>query len=132
MRKSSLDTNILLRLLLKDIPEQHVAARRLIELSDMTLIVSDTAIIELVFALERHYEFSRALIKEAVEALMGIACISLRSGVIRKALDTYVSCPKLSFEDCYLAEEAAVSNAVPLWTFDKKLASQSEHAQIPG
>jgi len=131
MRKSSLDTNILLRLLLKDSPEQHMAARRLIEQPDMSFLVSDTAIIELVFVLERYYEFSRVLIKEAVEALMGIACISLRSGVIREALGTYVSFPKLSFEDCYLVEEAAANNAVPLWTFDKKLVSQVEHALIP-
>ena len=132
MRKSSLDTNILLRLLLKDIPEQHVEARQLIESSDMTFLVSDTAIIELVFVLERYYEFSRALIKEAVEALMGIACISMRSVVIKEALGVYIDCPKLSFEDCFLAEEAAANNAIPLWTFDKKLASQSKHAQIPG
>ena len=130
MKKSSLDTNALLRLLLKDVPEQHEMIKQLIAQADRTFLVSDTAIIELVFVLERHYEFSRSLIKEAIDALVSVTNILININSIQGALEAYTAHPMLSFEDCYLAEEAARNNAVPLWTFDKKLARQSEHAQI--
>ena len=38
--------------------------------------------------------------------------------------------PKLSFEDCYLATSAELSDAKPLWTFDRKLANQALAAKL--
>ena len=130
MEKASLDTNVLLRLLLNDIPEQHEQVKRLVQEPGVSFFVSDTAIIELVFVLERHYGFSRAQVAEAIGALATIANISFNAGLMNKALASFIEHPKLSFEDCYLTQTAADQNATPLWTFDKKLAAQSEYAQI--
>lgn len=130
MAKASIDTNVLLRLLLNDIPEQHEKAKRLIQEPGLSFQVSDTAIIELVFVLERHYEFARAQIRDAVDALATITSISFNKNLMNKALSVFIEHPKLSFEDCYLVSVAVEQKALPLWTFDKKLASQNEYAQI--
>jgi len=130
MEKSSLDTNVLLRLLLNDLPGQHAQAKALVQQPGKDFLVSDTAIIELAFVLERHYGFTRAQVKEAIDALATISGISFNTGLMNEALSAFIEHPKLSFEDYYLAQAAADQGAAPLWTFDKKLAAQSEHAQI--
>jgi predicted nucleic-acid-binding protein len=66
----SFDTNVLLRLLLNDIAEQHTATKELLSQATSQFAVADTAIIELVFALDRYYGFSRLQTTEAVEGLM--------------------------------------------------------------
>lgn len=66
----SIDINVLLRLLLNDVPDQHLAAKELIEQAPHQFAVADTVIIEVVFVLERYYRFSRLNIAEAVDGLM--------------------------------------------------------------
>jgi predicted nucleic acid-binding protein len=66
---------------------------------------------------------------QQVQAVLGLL---RQPGVIgalahfEAACDIYLRHPKLSFEDCYLVVSAARSSAVPLWTFDKKLAGQTD------
>jgi predicted nucleic acid-binding protein len=45
-------------------------------------------------------------------------------------LPIYAGHPKLSFVDCYLEVLARRTGAVPLLTFDKKLANQLSGAQL--
>jgi predicted nucleic acid-binding protein len=130
MKKGSLDTNALLRLTLKDIPEQHKMVRDLVSQKDASYAVNDTAVIEYVFVLERYYELKRERIAEMVKALNTIEGLEVDCAILFNALEPYVKHPKLSFEDCYLAEAAAAAHALPLWTFDKKLAKQSEHVKL--
>lgn len=132
MKKSggSLDTNVLLRLLLNDIPEQHDAAKKLITEASGQLAVADTAIIELVFVLERHYQLMRNQISEAVMGILQLKEINANRMLFEAALPAYVGSPALSFEDCCLGAYAKIDDAEPLWTFDKKLANQSASARL--
>lgn len=126
----SLDANVVLRLLLNDVPDQHVAAVALVEGADASFVVSDIAVIEVVFALCRHYKFSRAAAGEAIEGLMSLTRIECNRVMFKRALVLFTEHPKLSFEDCCLATHAELSNAEPLWTFDKKLAGQAHSARL--
>ncbi|VAZ83843.1 tRNA(fMet)-specific endonuclease VapC [Mycobacterium persicum] len=126
----SLDANVVLRLLLNDVPDQHAAAVALLESADAPFVVSDFAIIEVVFALCRHYEFSRAAAAEAIEGLMSLTQIDCNRVLFKLALPFFTDHPKLSFEDCCLATHAELSNATPLWTFDRKLAGQAQSARL--
>ena len=121
----SLDANVLLRLLLNDIPTQHQAAKRLLEQTPGQFAVADIAIVEVVFVLQRAYEFSREHVAEAIEGLMQLAQINCNRTLLEEALPLYAEHPALSFEDCCLAVYAKLDNAEPLWTFDKKLAGQT-------
>lgn len=126
----SLDTNALLRLLINDIPPQHEAVKALLVKASGQLAVADTAIIELVFVLERYYGFSRQQAKEAVIGLMQLKEINCNRTLFEKALPIYLSHPALSFEDCCLSAYATLNEAEPLWTFDKKLATQAASAKL--
>lgn len=126
----SLDANVVLRLLLNDVPDQHDAAVRLLESTDSELVVADVAIIEVVFALCRHYEFSRAVAADAITGLMGLPHIHCNHALFTRALPLFTTHPKLSFEDCYLAAHAELHGASPLWTFDKNLAGQASTARL--
>ncbi|KAA1249540.1 type II toxin-antitoxin system VapC family toxin [Mycobacterium simiae] len=126
----SLDANVVLRLLLNDVPDQHAAAVALVERVDVPFVVSDIAVVEVVFALCRHYKFTRAAATEAIEGLMSLTRIECNRVMFRRALALFTDRPKLSFEDCCLATYAELANAEPLWTFDKKLAGQADSARL--
>ncbi|UQX12389.1 PIN domain-containing protein [Candidatus Mycobacterium methanotrophicum] len=126
----SLDANVVLRLLLNDVPQQHTAAIALLESGDAPFVVSDVAVIEVVFVLCRHYQFSRDAAAEAIEGLMSLPQIDGNRAVFNRALPLFAQRRKLSFEDCCLATYAEVSKAQPLWTFDTKLAGQAISARL--
>lgn len=130
MPSGSLDANVVLRLLLNDVPDQHAAAIALFESASAPFVVSDIAVIEVVFALCRHYEFSRGAAAAAIECLMSLTEIDCNRVMFSCALPLFTDHPKLSFEDCCLATYAEVSNAQPLWTFDRKLAGQAPLARL--
>lgn len=130
MINGSLDTNSILRLLLNDIPKQHTAVKKLISVNDGQFMVADIAIIELAFVLNKHYDFSRDQVNEALLGLIQLKEINCNRRMIEKALFLYINHPALSFEDCCLSAYAELNNAEPLWTFDKKLANQATNANL--
>jgi predicted nucleic acid-binding protein len=130
MSRVSVDANVMLRLTLHDLPSGYEAAKRLFSDLSSTLSISDAAIIEYVFALQHHYRMSRRHIAEALEFVLSLPTVHPTHDIARAALEHYVSHPKLSYTDCYLAEHARATNAAPLMTFDKKLANQHESAEL--
>jgi predicted nucleic acid-binding protein len=87
---SSLDTNVLLRLHLNDIPKQRVAVKNLISQAAHQFAATDTVIIELVFALDRYYGLSWSGITEAVNGLMKLRDIHCNRALFEKALPLYI------------------------------------------
>ena len=67
---------------------------------------------------------------EAVEGLMSLTQIDCNRVMFKRALPFFTDHRKLSFEDCCLATYAELSNAEPLWTFDRKLAGQAQSARL--
>jgi predicted nucleic-acid-binding protein len=128
----SFDTNVLLRLLLNDIPEQHNATKKLLSQANTQFAIADTAIIELVFVLDRYYGFSRLQVTEAVNGLMKLKEIDCNRALFENTMPLYIKHNGLSFEDCCLSVYAQLNDAEPLWTFDKKLATQASNAKLLG
>lgn len=126
----SFDTNVLLRLLLNDLPEQRIAVKKLLKHATGQFTVADTVIIELVFGLDRYYGFSRLQIAEAIDGLLKLKEINCNRALFETALPLFVQHTGLSFEDCCLATYAQLNDAEPLWTFDKKLANQTSSARL--
>ena len=126
MAKSSgsLDANVLVRLIIRDLPEQSDQALKLIAQGER-FHVADTALIELIFALERYYEIPRNEVSKIIEAILGNSKLVLNRALFEYSIELYVRHPKLSIEDCCLAVYAKLNDATPLWTFDLKLAKQS-------
>ena len=125
----SLDTNCILRWLLDDIPEQTALVSALLN-SGESFIVADAALIETVFVLEKLKKISRETIEKTIMAIVGRNTIQCSRELFKEILPIYTAHPKLSFADCYLAILAQRTGAVPLLTFDKKLANQLPQAQL--
>lgn len=124
----SLDANVLLRLIVGDIEEQRKKSEKLINDYD-SFHISNTALIEVIFALERYYAVPRSEILQVVSSLQGNPKLKFNRPLFEYGLSIYVSCPKLSIEDCCLAAESRITENTPLWTFDSKLANQTKEAR---
>lgn len=126
----SLDANVVLRLLINDVPEQHEAARALV--NSGVFRIADAAVIEVIFVIGRHYGLTRTEQREAVSGLLALPMLRGNSELFDAAFAIYVARPKLSFEDCYLVTTAEHSGEGPLWTLDRKLASQTSAELVGG
>lgn len=125
----SVDANVLLRLTVGDIPEQRDLARRLIGRPASPLAASPVVLMEFVHALTSHYQATREQTSNALKDLLDLDNLQTDQASVVAALNWWVSHPKLSFEDCYVAAHAAATGETPLWTFDKKLGRQHPAAR---
>lgn len=128
MARASLDTNVMLRLMLKDVPEQHERAKTLVS-GTARLVVHDVALVEYVYVLEDYYGLTRPQVADMVRGVMSIPNLECSADLVTRVLTSWLARPKLSFEDCYLAERSVTDSTTPLWTFDKKLARQHPGAR---
>jgi len=127
---ATLDTNLLLRLALRDIPEQYELVRDLVTTPGAHYRVTDAAVTEAVHALLHHYGMSRPRVAEIARAIIWDGAIDASSAFLDAVLTLFEARKSLSYTDCYLAEEARASGNVPLLTFDKKLASGHPDAKL--
>jgi len=120
----SLDTNITLRLLLRDVPEQLDKVLNLIDSSKAnSLMLEDAVLFECVWIMSgKMYRFDRQLVGKLLLGLTSIPQIICNKAMLEKAIPLYVSHKKISFVDACLTAYAELNNAVPLLTFDRKLA----------
>ncbi|MBR0465495.1 PIN domain-containing protein [Candidatus Saccharibacteria bacterium] len=126
-----IDTNIIVRLITQDNSAEVKKAEKLIEDKHNIYVLEDAALMEVVFVLMGDfYHFSRQDVADSIKTVMAIDNIYLNKSVISAALDLFVAQPKLSFVDCYLAIMAETSGETPLWTLDKKLATQVPTAKL--
>lgn len=130
--RSSIDTNIVLRLLVNDVPSQRRRALKLLSQPGATYYLEDIAITEVVYVLETVYQYSRVDIADKLLFFLtrydGI--VEYNRSLTRTVFPFYLTHPKLSFSDCCLATLAEINDAEPLFTFDQKLARQHPSAKL--
>lgn len=122
MKPVFLDTNIVLRHLLSDDPQQSPKATKYwerIERGEIQACLTDTIIFESVFTLERYYQQPKEKIRQALLPLLELQGVIL-SGKrrLRQVFDLYVSL-NLPFADAYhavLSQHLKTSGVV---SFDK-------------
>lgn len=125
-----IDTNIIVRLITGDDPENYEKAKKLISKKNKVFVFEDAAMMEVVFVLSSNiYRFTREEVATSIRFIMGFSNIFFNKSLISEALDLYVTHPKLSFVDCYLVAIAVISGETPLWTLDHKLAAQCKVAR---
>ena len=123
----SVDTNVLVRLLVRDDPQQVEAAEVFIGKGAW---VSHIVLAETLWVLDAVYARTAKQIASAVEKLLGHGSLTLQdAGVVDAALDTFRANPRLGFSDCLVVEIARKAGHVPLGTFDKQLAKLKDVAR---
>lgn len=124
----ALDTNVLVRYLVRDEPRQTRAATRLIE-SECTAatpgFVPLVALCELVWVLERGYGYRRAQVVDVVRGLLSADDVAIeRSELAWQALNAFEE-GKADFADYVLGFCARQAGAETTVTFDRRAGSSS-------
>lgn len=117
-----LDTNILLRHLLQDIPHQSPRATALIgriEAGEVRVRLTETVVFEAVFSLQRIYKRKPQAIREALLPILELPGVSLpRKARFRRAFALYVD-QSLPFADAYHAALMSDLGLREIYSFDE-------------
>lgn len=126
----TLDTNVLLSLILEGQPHQREKTVRMLADSNRSFLIPDLVFAEAIRVITKQADIPRTKAAEAIfRALSAFYNLSYDLHIVTDVFHDYITHPALSFEDCYLAYCAAKNHAEPLWTFDKKFAKESPTAK---
>src|SRR5690349_11457510 len=115
----AVDTNVLVRLLVREDPAQVDLAEKFIASGAW---VSHVVLVETLWVVDAVYERSADQIAAAVERLLAHAELTVQDAdVVAAALAQFRAKPKLGFSDCLVLELARKAGHLPLGTFDRQL-----------
>jgi predicted nucleic-acid-binding protein len=116
----AVDTNLLVRLLVRDDPTQTSAAENFIENGAWVSLI---VLVETLWVLDAVYERTAAQIAKAIDLLLNHKHLMLQDAdVVASGLARFRAHPALGFSDCLVLEIARKSGHLPLGTFDKRLS----------
>jgi predicted nucleic-acid-binding protein len=116
----AVDTNVVVRLIVRDDLMQAAAAEAFIESGAW---VSILALAEVSWVLDTGYRHSAAEILSALEMLLDHRSLTVQErDTVIAALELFRSRPSLGFSDCLMLELARRAGHLPLGTFDRGLA----------
>ncbi len=115
----AIDTNVLVRLVVRDDKRQMAAAEAFI---DRGAWVSHLVLVETIWVLSSVYRIAPKGIATALDMLLDHHDISLQEPeVVAAALAHFKKKPALGFSDCMMLEVARKAGCLPLGTFDSGL-----------
>ena len=116
----AVDTNVLVRLLVRDDANQVRAAEEFIGSGAW---VSQLVLAETTWVLDAVYERSAEQIAAALDMLLNHERLSVQDAdVVSAATESFRERPALGFSDCLTLEIARKAGHLPLGTFDRNLA----------
>jgi predicted nucleic acid-binding protein len=114
------DTNILIRHLTGDPPDQAARATRFLTAAD-ELLLADLVVAEVVDVLESFHEVPRARVAELVRAILAFpAVVVLDPAMLLRALEVYETA-RLDFAEAYLVAQAERSGVGVVASFDRAI-----------
>lgn len=121
----ALDTNVLVRLLVRDDEAQAQRAKAAFDAHAESggLFVADIVLVELCWTLARSYGLPRADIARAVRALLDNASIALESpAAVKRALASF-DAGGGDFPDCLIVAKAGAAGCSRILSFDKRMVA---------
>jgi predicted nucleic-acid-binding protein len=126
----AVDTNVLVRLLVRDDEAQYDAARRLVDraaAAEEPVLILLAALLETEWVLRSRYRLDKTSIAGAFTALLGSADVEFEHPpTVEEALYLWAQHPAVEFADCLLAARAAQLGRSRFLTFD------AGAAKLPG
>lgn len=120
----AVDTNVLVRLLVRDEPRQLEAAEKFVAGGAW---VSHVVLVETLWLLEAVYDRNAEQIAPAVEMLLAHGSLTFQDpDVVGAALARFRARPGIGFSDALVLEIARKAGHLPLGTFDRR------HARVEG
>ena len=124
----AVDTNLLVRLLVRDDVAQVTVAEAFVENGAW---VSHLVLVETLWVLDAVYERTAAQIAKAIDLLLNHNSLTLQdAGVVASALGSFQARPSLGFPDCMVLEIARKAGHLPLGTFDRGLAKLADVCRL--
>lgn len=119
----SIDTNILIRIIVEDNDIQAQKALKLIN-KEQEVFISALVICETAWVLESSYKLKKDEIIDVFENILRVSQFNIeRSDAIWLALNEYKRI-NMDFSDCLIGAVAKINDSSPVMTFDKN-ASRS-------
>lgn len=126
----AIDTNVLVRLLVRDDEAQYAAAQRLVAQTAVTeepVLILLCALLETEWVLRSRYKLDKASIAGAFTALLESGDVEFEHPPsVEEALYVWVQHPAAEFADCLLTARAAHLGRSRFLTFD------ADAARLPG
>ena len=113
-----IDTNVLVRYLTNDQPEQARLATRYLEQSER-LILPDLILAEVAYVLGSFYKFPRARIGQALRAVLNFRSIHVDDAALLYRTVELYEAHNFSFADAYLVASAERSGVGVVASFDR-------------
>jgi predicted nucleic-acid-binding protein len=116
----AIDTNVLVRLIVRDDPRQTASAENFIQGGAWASVL---ALAEAAWVLVRVYGFSPKDLATTIEMLLKNREVVLQDAdAVAAALELFREKPALGFSDCLMLQLARKAGHLPLGTFDRNLA----------
>ncbi|MDE2998729.1 MAG: type II toxin-antitoxin system VapC family toxin [Gemmatimonadota bacterium] len=129
----SVDTNVFLRYLTNDVPEQADAVERLLRRAgagEIVLVTGILVIAEIVWTLESFYRLSRVDIQAKVRAIINTPGLEVHDRiVVSQAISDYVD-KNVDFGDAYNATWMLTQGIRTVQTFDRRHFSRFERLEV--
>jgi predicted nucleic-acid-binding protein len=119
----AVDTNIVVRYLTGDDPEQSARARNLVDSSD--IFVSSTVFLETEWVLRSAYGFSAAQIADRLQAFAGLPKVTVEAP---NAIAMALACVGAGMDFADALHLAAAKECEAFVTFDRRLGRLARHA----
>lgn len=114
------DTNLLLRFLLKDNLTQFEAAKELLAQNDDGLILPELAVAEVVWVLQSVYKFKKEEVIEKIFELLKLRSLVTNFSLLSDTLIIYQN-HHISFVDAYLLAYCKYFKLEGIYSFDEGL-----------
>lgn len=116
----AVDTNVLVRLMVRDDPEQVDAAETFVVQGAWTSLL---VLMETIWVLESVYGLSRRQIGTVIGMLLEHDSVTLQhEDAVRRAHAAFERHPSVGFSDCLIVEAARKAGHIPVGTFDKVMS----------
>ena len=122
---AALDTNILVRYLVRDDDKQLALAKKLIRAAlaaGETLFVPITVALELEWVLRSNFKFSKEEVTDTLASLLAASELSFESESASEIALALYKKSNADFSDCMHIALAHIAKERPLWTFDRSAA----------
>lgn len=115
-----LDTNVIIRFLLKDHPTQSPASKTLLENSPENLVLTDVGLAEIIWLLTSFYKLPKQEVVEKIYNLLKVSSLIVNKPLIIRTLYFYGNF-SLDFIDAYFAAYCEQQKLEGIYSFDKGL-----------
>lgn len=114
------DTNVLIRHLTGDPPDQAALATRYLQRTD-ELLLPDLILAEIAYVLESFYEAPRAQVAETLRAVLAYPAIRIVDAELLQRVVEIYDVHRIDFADAYLVASAERTGVGVIASFDRSI-----------